>query len=392
MDFEKQKVLIVDDTPENINIISNALSAHKRLAATSGIKALELAVKQKPDLILLDIMMPGMDGYEVCKRLKADPETKEIPVIFITARTDTESIVKGFDVGGIDYVTKPLNIQELQARVRTQLSLKKLHDENAAYLREISFKNEQITNSINYALRIQKATLPPEEQVKSILPEHFIIFKPKDIVSGDFYWIKEADDKIVVVAADCTGHGVPGAFLSMYGIAFLNEIIIKENITDPAEILDHLRDIAIKTLNAGRNEEIYDGMDIAILSIADDWSRLKYAGAFNPLWLVRDNELIVYKADRMPIGKFDNMNAFSSHDIELKKGDTLYIFSDGYSDQSGGSESSKYLIKRFRKLIRSIAVKEMNEQKEMLISEHLNWKGNEEQMDDILIIGLRVPG
>ena len=294
-------------------------------------------------------------------------------------------------MGGIDYVTKPINLQELQARVRTQLSLKKLHDENAAYLKEISFKNEQITNSINYALRIQKATLPPEDQVKSLLQEYFIIFKPKDIVSGDFYWIKKTDDKIVVVAADCTGHGVPGAFLSMYGIAFLNEIVIKENITDPAEILDHLRETAIKTLNAGRKEEIFDGMDIAILSISDNWSRLKYAGAFNPLWLVRDNELIVYKADRMPIGKFDKMNPFSCHDIELQKKDALYIFSDGYADQSGGDESSKFLIKRFRKLIVSNAAKSMKEQKEVLISEHNKWKGNEEQLDDIVIIGLRVP-
>lgn len=388
---EKQKVLIVDDSADNIKIISNALSNHKRIAAMNGEKALELAREQKPDLILLDIVMPGMDGFEVCQRLKSDSETNEIPVIFITANTDTKSIVKGFDVGGIDYVTKPINIQELEARVKTQLSLKKLNDENTAFLKKISYQNEQITHSINYAQRIQNASLPAVEQLEALLPEHFIFYKPKDIVSGDFYWVEKEKDKIIVVAADCTGHGVPGAFLSMYGIAFLNEIIGKENILEPDEILNHLRETAIKALNNGREKEIFDGMDIAILSIHEDMTSLKYAGAYNPLWLIRNNELIEYKADRMPVGMHDKMAIpFTCQEVELKKGDCLYVFSDGYVDQFGGSERSKFLSKRFKNLLLEHANKPMEYQKEVLEKTHQEWKGQIDQIDDIVVVGIRV--
>ena len=391
MDDNKQKVLIVDDSTDNIKIISSALSAHKRIAATNGFKALELASKQKPDLILLDIMMPEIDGFEVCKRLKANPETSEIPVIFITANTDTQSIVNGFDVGGIDYVTKPINVQELEARVKTQLSLKKLNDENTAFLKEISYKNEQITESISYAQRIQRASLPPEEQLKKLLPDHFIIYEPKDIVSGDFYWIKKEGDKIIVVAGDCTGHGVPGAMLSMYGIAFLNEIVAKENIVLPDQILNHLRDTAIKSLNAGHEKEISDGMDIALLSIHEDFSYLKYAGAFNHLWLIRGGELIEFKADRMPIGIHDRMQTpFSCNHVELQPGDCLYIFSDGYADQFGGEKNGKFMSKRFKNLLLENADKPMELQKNAIMNAHKEWKGETEQIDDIVIIGIKI--
>ena len=391
MDDNKQKVLIVDDSTDNIKIISSALSAHKRIAATNGFKALELAVKQKPDLILLDIMMPEIDGFEVCKRLKSDTETSEIPVIFITANTDTESIVNGFKVGGIDYVTKPINVQELEARVKTQLSLKKLNDQNAAFLKEISYKNEQITESISYAQRIQRASLPAKEYMESLLPEHFVIYEPKDIVSGDFYWMKKENDKIVVVAGDCTGHGVPGAMLSMYGIAFLNEIVSKENIVNPDEILNHLRDTAITSLNAGHKEEVRDGMDIAILSIHDDFSYLKYAGAYNSLWIIRNNELIEFKADRMPIGMHDKMEIlFSCNHVELQAGDCLYIFSDGYVDQFGGEKDGKFMTKRFKKLLLENVDKPMGLQKEIILNTHKEWKGDAEQIDDIVVIGIKI--
>ena len=153
---KEQKVLIVDDTPENISIISNALSDKKKIAATNGIKAIELAVQHQPDLILLDIVMPGMDGFEVCQILKSKAETQDIPIIFITAETNTESIVKGFEVGGIDYVTKPINVRELQARVKTQLALKVSMDDNTRYIAEIDDRNRQITDSINYASLIKR--------------------------------------------------------------------------------------------------------------------------------------------------------------------------------------------------------------------------------------------
>lgn len=387
---KNQKVLIVDDAPENISIISNALSNNKRIAATNGPKAIELAQQQKPDLILLDIVMPDMDGFEVCKILKSEPETSDIPIVFITAETQTESIVKGFELGGIDYVTKPINVQELQARVKTQLALKKSLDDNARYITKIDERTREITDSINYAHLIQKSSLPSKEHLNIILPEYFIYYVPKNIVSGDFYWVKKVDDKIIVIAADCTGHGVPGAFLSMYGIAFLNEIILKDRITEPDQILNRMRETVIHSLAQGGIESLGDGMDMAVLSINEDMTSLDFAGANNPLWILRDNEILSTPGDRMPVGKHVVMNNFTKHTVPLLKNDQLYIFSDGYADQFGGPKNRKMMSKNFKEKLKEYSGFTMAEQKEKLLEFFDDWKKEEEQIDDTLIMSIKI--
>lgn len=389
---EQQQILIVDDAAENIDILGDALSDYKRMVAINGEKALELAMgNNPPDLILLDIVMPGMDGYEVCKRLKTNEKTREIPVIFLTAKTDTESVVKGFETGAIDYVTKPFNTSELLARVTTQLALKKSKDDIARYLKEIELKNKLINHSIRYAESIQNAVLPDMEFMKKEMPEHFVLFKPKDIVSGDFYWVKKISNFLIIAVVDCTGHGVPGAFMSMLGISFLNETVTKTKFDKANEILERLRKMVKVSLNqTGKYSEPRDGMDMALCILDLDNKEMQYAGAYNPLYLIRDGELIEYQADRQPVAIHCVEKEFTNHVIKLQEGDTFYIFSDGFYDQLGGTKYKKFLSKNFKTLLLEINKKSMDQQKDLLDKTLKEWMKNYEQIDDILVMGIRM--
>jgi len=388
---EKQRILIVDDSPENIDILAEALDDYELSIALNGEEALELARSEDtPDLILLDIVMPGMDGYQVCEELKSDEKTMEIPVIFLTAKTESDSVVKGFSIGAVDYVTKPFKISELLARVTTQMLLKKSQDANAQYLKEIELQNQLITNSISDASRLQNASLPFDNYLSEILDEYFIINKPKDIVSGDFYWIRKIDNKVIVIAADCTGHGVPGAFMSIFGISFLNEIIGKDSITQPAEILTRLRDMVVASLQQDLGTNVKDGMDMAVLAINSSTETCEFAGAMNPLYFVCNKNLTVISPDRNPVSIYDEMNPFTNHVFEFGKGDQVYLFSDGFADQFGGPKRKKFKYENFKKLITDHSNKPMADQKKVFEKTFIEWKGVEEQIDDVLLLGIKL--
>jgi len=256
--------------------------------------------------------------------------------------------------------------------------------------RDIALQAQQeITDSIRYAKRIQAAVMPQREMFVEMVPDYFIYFKPRDIVSGDFYWMKKLNKHIVVAAADCTGHGVPGAFMSLLGIAFLNEIV-NESLTDAAKILDVLRIRIIEALHqTWKDDEAKDGMDIALSIINIETKELQYAGAYNPLYLFRNGELTEKKADKMPIGiHIKEPVSFNNQTIQLQENDSIYMFSDGYIDQFGGENGSKYKSRQFKELLHSIQGKPMKEQKEIIDNTHNNWKGDQKQLDDILIIGM----
>jgi ligand-binding sensor domain-containing protein/serine phosphatase RsbU (regulator of sigma subunit) len=254
----------------------------------------------------------------------------------------------------------------------------------------IEAKNRDITDSIKYAQRIQNALLPSYELLKESFADSFILFKPRDIVSGDFYWVKKINGEVIVVAADCTGHGVPGAFMSMLGISFLNEIVDKNNITEPGRILNLLRESVITSLKQRHVEsETRDGMDIALCKISHDQNKLWYAGANNPLWLIRNSEFTEQRADRMPIAIYDEMNEFTTHTIKLQKDDSIYMFSDGYADQFGGPKGKKFKYRPLQELLISLQEKKMEEQKEILNKTIEEWRGDFEQIDDIIIMGLK---
>lgn len=250
----------------------------------------------------------------------------------------------------------------------------------------------EVTDSIKYAKRIQEAILPPEAFVKNVLPNSFVLFKPKDIVSGDFYWVEKVDSKVFFAAVDCTGHGVPGAFMSIVGYNLLKQIVKDES--DPGKILNELSKGVKDTLHQGLEEgSSKDGMDIALCSYDIKTKTLQYAGAYNPLYLVRNGELIETKADKFPIGgalQDSESRTYTSHTIPLQTNDTVYIFSDGYADQFGGEKGKKFMVKQFRQLILSMQNKSMEEQKNYLNNVIEQWRGGHEQVDDILVMGMRV--
>ncbi|MCF8296454.1 MAG: YfiR/HmsC family protein [Saprospiraceae bacterium] len=255
----------------------------------------------------------------------------------------------------------------------------------------ISAQKKQITDSIYYAQRIQRAILPNLEDFDEALDNFFILYKPKDIVSGDFYWETKHDDNIVVVAADCTGHGVPGAFMSMLGMTFLNDIVNREGIIKPSEILNLLRNNIIDSLHqSGENQMLYDGMDIAVCTINSKTNIIQFAGANNPMFIIRNKELIQFKGDNMPVAIHDNMVSFTNKEFQLKKNDCIYIFSDGYVDQFGGVQGKKFLRKRLKNTLIDLHSLSMANQKEKLDLIFEEWKNTHEQIDDVLIIGIKI--
>jgi serine phosphatase RsbU (regulator of sigma subunit) len=251
--------------------------------------------------------------------------------------------------------------------------------------------HEEITDSIAYAKRIQNAILPSNKIVKEYLEESFILYKPKDIVAGDFYWLEHKEDKILFAAADCTGHGVPGAMVSVVCNNGLNRSVREYGLTNPGEILDKTREIVIQEF-AKSEDEVKDGMDIALCSLTQKnggWE-LSYAGANNPLWIVREKELIEIKANKQPIGRFDNPAPYTTHNVSLQKGDNIYLFTDGYIDQFGGEKGKKFKTSSLKTLLLSISEKTMEDQKLFLENEFDQWKGDLEQLDDVCVMGIRV--
>ena len=257
---------------------------------------------------------------------------------------------------------------------------------------ELEILYKQVTDSIHYAKRIQEAILPPNNIIDQILPNSFVLFKPKDIVSGDFYWIEKKHNLTYFAAVDCTGHGVPGAFMSLVGHNILKDIISNTDIVKPSEILDKLREGVINTLHASsKGVQSKDGMDITLCCINFETLELQYAAAYNPLCIVRDGEMVIHEANKFPIGAFiGEKQNFSNNIIQLKKNDQLYIYSDGYADQFGGPKGKKFMVGNFRKLLTQVSSMPIKEQQDKLVSTNAAWQGDLEQVDDVLIIGLKV--
>ncbi len=257
---------------------------------------------------------------------------------------------------------------------------------------ELAQKNKDITSSIQYAKRIQLAILPPLEQIFKYFPESFILYKPKDIVSGDFYWFGVKDGKKIIAAVDCTGHGVPGAFMSMIGHNLLNQIISENGITQPDEILNALHRGVQAALKQGTNVvDTSDGMDVAICCIDTKNNELQYAGAYRPLFIVNNQKFDKIEADKNPIGgsQLDADRKFTAHNIKINKGDTIYMASDGYADQFGGEKGKKFMVKRFNELMLEMQSQSMEEQCKTLDQTFETWRGGYQQIDDILVIGIR---
>jgi serine phosphatase RsbU (regulator of sigma subunit) len=327
----------------------------------------------------------AIDDAEHDKKIAIEQEAKEKQQIITYATGGGLGLVGIFLIfvfNRLQVTRKQKNIIEIQKQeVETQKEVVELAHS------ELEEKNQEITDSIQYAKRIQNAILPPLKLVKEYLQESFILYKPKDIVAGDFYWLEHKEDKILFAAADCTGHGVPGAMVSVICNNGLNRSVREYGLTDPGEILNKTREIVIAEFEKSE-EEVKDGMDIALCSL--EGSILKYAGANNPLWIIRNGEIIETKADKQPIGKFDELLPYTTHTFELQKGDSIYIFSDGYADQFGGEKGKKFKAANFKKLLLSIQNESIEQQKELINESFEEWKGDLEQLDDVCVIGVRI--
>ena len=284
------------------------------------------------------------------------------------------------------------------------VELKQKTEEITAQRDEIEFQRDlvtmqkrEITDSIVYAQRIQQAILPSKQALSKIFPDSFVLYLPKNVVSGAFYWVSKIGKHRTVAVADCTGHGVPGGFMSMLGIAYLNEIVTKSEITTSGQVLEHMREFIIESLHqTGDPFENFDGMDMSFCAINEETLEMQFAGANSFAFISRNSEneeeqqIEVLTGDRMPVSRHIKMEPFTNTVVQLSPGDTVYLFTDGYHDQFGGQEGRKYNMRRFRNLFE--AVKELPMQKQLKIIEttFMKWKGNQYQIDDVLVMGIKV--
>ncbi|NOZ47818.1 MAG: SpoIIE family protein phosphatase [Chlorobi bacterium] len=293
-----------------------------------------------------------------------------------------------------DIINQKLFAQNLeidQQRIEIQKfasTLKEANDEIIQQKAIIEKSHKSITDSINYAKGLQNGLLPSKEKIDTWLNNYFILFKPKDVVSGDFYYVNKVDKYSIIVAGDCTGHGVHGAFLTILGITYINEIIKKREAWTPAASLDILREKIKETfLHFGNNST--SGMDISFCAINTETNVMQYAGANNPVFIIRNNELIEYLPTRNPIGFYPKEKAFENQEIQLFDNDMIYLFSDGYSDQFGGTDLRKFTKTNFKNLLLEIHTKPLSQQKEILEQKHMEWRGDIPQTDDIVVFGVK---
>lgn len=357
-------------------------------------------------------------GKGIFPKQKVDPSNDEIGEMSIAMNQLVDGLKRTTDFANevgksnFDYPYTPLSSEDVLGhalvKMRDELAEnerileQKVKERTAEVVRqkeEIERQSEKleelykdVTDSIRYAKRLQDSILPQNSLIERLLPESFVLFKPKDIVSGDFYWVSETDEKILFSAVDCTGHGVPGAFMSLIGANALNQII-NEKEDQPANILNKLNKLSSEALNKSEEgrDKVRDGMDLALCAISKDFRSLEYAGANNPLYIVRNGDIIVTKADKFAIASFEEGEQhYTNHQFDLKEGDLVYIFSDGYADQFGGVKGKKFMYRQFRELLVSIMDEPMHKQKEILDKKIESWKGSFEQVDDILVIGVRI--
>ncbi|MBX7221302.1 MAG: response regulator [Blastocatellia bacterium] len=403
------KLLIADDNKLNCMVLSQVFrkEGYEVRTVENGKQALDLLLAEPFDVLLLDLMMPELDGFQVLEIIKSRTEFLHLPVIMISSLDETGSVVRCIEMGADDYLTRPYDPALLKARVWNCLEKKRLHDTLTETLgkivkqkEDIEEKNRQILDSIHYANRIQNAMLPQGPLLETLLGDYFLVFQPKDIVSGDFYWVyvTHADQvtRVFLVVADCTGHGVPGAFMSMIGNTLLNQIIGEKNIYDPAQILELLH-AGVQTIlgqtNGGTGTN--DGMDIGLVCI--EGYRLTFAGARRPLLVLKPMPegapmLEEVKGDRKTVGgvKKNEIRKFTNCVIEFSEGTVLFLSTDGFADQCN-EQGERFGSKRLRSLLSKISDKPLARQKTPLLDELHQFQGIEPQRDDITLLAVRLP-
>ncbi|MCG8411120.1 MAG: response regulator [Bacteroidales bacterium] len=404
---KKVTILIVDDSPTIHAAIASMLKNDPLLdfnilKSTNGAEGCKIAFKDHPDIILMDIEMPVMDGVKATRKIKSNNKINDIPIIVMSTSYIIED---AFDAGANDFIMKPFSEFELLLRLNINIKLaqktKVLAKQNILLLEQkleterqnniIARQQKDLFDDMEYASHIQDAIKPSKEILNELSKDYFIINRPKNIVGGDFFWASKANGKYYFVVGDCTGHGIAGALMSMIGSAFLNEIINNVPYQSAGHILDELRKRIIDLLNQkGTLGETNNGMDIALCVFCPENRKLEFAGAYNPVYIVRENKsLEILKADRMPIGIYVKNNPFTTKETFLGENDSIYMFTDGYPDQFGGPYGNKFRYKKFRELILTCSSNKTHHKK--IIEDNFNdWVKGYEQIDDILVVGLQL--
>lgn len=403
-------ILYIDQEEQNLISFKSAFSQDYHIyTATSGKTGLEVMEQKTIQLVIADQHMPDMGGIELLEKiLILYPDCMRM---IMTKVGDKDAIIRAFNQGYIyRYVVKPWNRDDLMLSIDSAMEVYNLKIQNRNLIdnledakltleqkvlertREIERQRINITDSILYASRIQKALMQPSEELDKLMPSHFIMNKPKDIVSGDYYWVSNRKDRLIIAVVDCTGHGVPGAFMSILGISFLDEIVNNLDTLRANDILNELREHTIKALGqTGQRDEAREGMEMALCVVDFTNNVVQFSGAFRPMYLISEGELSVIKGDRMPIGFYEEeKKSFSNREIPFKENDIIYLFTDGYVDQIGGLERKTFKSVRFKKLLKEISHKPLKVQKSILREEHEIWRAGQEQIDDILILGVEL--
>jgi serine phosphatase RsbU (regulator of sigma subunit) len=403
-------ILYLDDEKDNLIVFNSAFRREYEVhLAGSGKEGMEILKKHEIEVIITDQRMPEMTGIQFLEKIITDyPNCIRM---ILTGFSDIEAIIQAINTGRVyRYITKPWNKEELKINIDKAIETYQLRSQNRKLIddlkeanktlekkviertQKIELQNREITCSIQYASRIQNALLHPHIDVERLFQSYFILNKPKDIVSGDYYWMTVKDDKALVAVADCTGHGVPGAFMSILGISFLNEIINKTVTIRANEILNQLRGQVIKSLHqTGKSDETRDGMEMALCIIDFGRMKLQFSGAFRPLYLLRNGDITEFNGDNMPIGIYEEEeNSFTNKEISYEKNDVIYMFTDGYLHQMGGDNRKTFKSQNFKKLLLDIHIHPLQKQKELLEGKLDEWQGELEQVDDILVVGIKL--
>jgi len=400
IDANLPAVLLVDDLDDNLFSLNAILKSEPYIIdkANSGKVALEMASKTAYDCIILDVQMPEMDGFEVAKKLSQREETKNIPIIFLSALgSDKEKVIQGIESGAIDFLGKPPDPALLKAKLKLCINISKKTKENNNVIRNVKREHEvmkeytsDVTASLRYAQNIQQAILPKAETIASYFKESFVLFQPKESIGGDFYYVGEINNSVVIACGDCTGHGVPGAMMTMISVNIIRNIVENKLITSPELILKEItNEFRSSFQNEFSNISINDGLELAICTFKKKENILQYSGAGRSIIKLSKNRAQRIQANPFGISGNSNENVeFTLNEFEVLSGDRFYMYTDGVVDQFGGLSGKKFMSKRFIKLIEEAANLNLYEQFDLIKKTVNDWKGNEEQIDDILVMGI----
>lgn len=403
-------VLYIDSEKKMLSGFESAFCQEYHIyTAGSGKAGLEVMEQRTIQLVITRLQLPDMTGIEFLERIM--PLYPDCSRMIMTSERNMGIVTEAVNRGIVfQYVTTSWKRDELKITIDGGLEFYYMKVQNRnlnKYLEEIKLNLERkvmertreidrhrikMTDSIQYASRIQNALMLSTGELDELLPSYFIFNKPKDIVSGDFYWVHKKEGQLIIAVADCTGHGVPGAFMSILGISLLYEIVNDLDNPQSSDILNELRTHVISALGqTGHVDEAREGMEMALCIVDFEQGRIQYSGAFRPLYLVSNGELSEFSGDRMPIGIYhEEKILFTSREIPFRENDLIYLFSDGYVDQIGGLHRKTFRAKRFKELILDNWSLPMKDQAAVLREEHEIWRAGQEQIDDIMVLGVKL--